>query len=207
MGWAIEGAIGSTFKIDASYLSPHVNIASRLEAATKQYGVPLLISDHLHRFFSPRFQAISRKIDCVTLKGSQEPLSLYTFDLCVDDLPPSKIKENITRDQQIEIGYIKKNAFLDGIDIEEIHVEDVLDHDKAMKMLLKNFNISFHEMFKEAMECYLSGDWIKSIDKFEKAIAIKGDDDGPSKAILNFVMKTGGVKPEDWKGFRELTEK
>ena len=62
-------------------------------------------------------------------------------------------------------------------------------------------------MFKEAMECYLSGDWIKSIDKFEKAIAIKGDDDGPSKAILNFVMKTGGVKPEDWKGFRELTEK
>ena len=34
-GWAIEGAIGSNFKIDASYLSPNVNIASRLEAATK----------------------------------------------------------------------------------------------------------------------------------------------------------------------------
>ena len=34
-GWAIEGAIGSNFKIDASYLSPNVNVASRLEAATK----------------------------------------------------------------------------------------------------------------------------------------------------------------------------
>ena len=34
-GWAIEGAIGSEHKIDASYLSPNVNIASRLEAATK----------------------------------------------------------------------------------------------------------------------------------------------------------------------------
>jgi hypothetical protein len=34
----IKGAIGSHFKIDASYLSPNVNIASRLEAATKQYG-------------------------------------------------------------------------------------------------------------------------------------------------------------------------
>ena len=34
-GWAIEGAIGSNFKIDASYLSPNVNLASRLEAATK----------------------------------------------------------------------------------------------------------------------------------------------------------------------------
>jgi class 3 adenylate cyclase len=34
LGWAIEGAIGSQYKIDASYLSPNVNMASRLEAAT-----------------------------------------------------------------------------------------------------------------------------------------------------------------------------
>ena len=31
----IKGAIGSQFKIDASYLSPNVNIAARLESATK----------------------------------------------------------------------------------------------------------------------------------------------------------------------------
>lgn len=48
VGWAIEGAIGSEFKIDASYLSPNVNMASRLEAATKQFGVSLLISGALH---------------------------------------------------------------------------------------------------------------------------------------------------------------
>lgn len=35
LGWAIEGAIGSVFKIDASYLSPNVNMAARLETATK----------------------------------------------------------------------------------------------------------------------------------------------------------------------------
>jgi class 3 adenylate cyclase len=34
-GWAIEGAIGSEYKIDASYLSPNVNMSSRLEAACK----------------------------------------------------------------------------------------------------------------------------------------------------------------------------
>ena len=38
-GWAIEGAIGSEHKVDASYLSPHVNMSARLEAATKQFGV------------------------------------------------------------------------------------------------------------------------------------------------------------------------
>ena len=48
IGWAIEGAIGSFYKIDASYLSPNVNLASRLEAATKQFGVPLLFSGQLY---------------------------------------------------------------------------------------------------------------------------------------------------------------
>ena len=35
IGWSIEGAIGSEFKIDASYLSANVNMASKLEGATK----------------------------------------------------------------------------------------------------------------------------------------------------------------------------
>lgn len=52
VGWAIEGAIGSFYKIDASYLSPNVNMASRLEAATKQFGVPLLISGQLYNIMS-----------------------------------------------------------------------------------------------------------------------------------------------------------
>jgi class 3 adenylate cyclase len=43
LGWAIEGAIGSEYKIDASYLSPNVNMASRLEEMTKTYGVNILI--------------------------------------------------------------------------------------------------------------------------------------------------------------------
>lgn len=70
-GWAIEGAIGSMFKIDASYLSPNVNMASRLEAATKQYGVSLLVSGSLHDVFSDEIKKICREIDTVTVKGSK----------------------------------------------------------------------------------------------------------------------------------------
>jgi len=36
-GWSIEGSLGSTFKIDSSYLSIHVNIAQKLEKMTKEY--------------------------------------------------------------------------------------------------------------------------------------------------------------------------
>ena len=84
-GWAIEGAIGSELKIDASYLSPHVNLAARLEAATKQYGVPLLLSGEFVALLSPDLAALCRKIDRVTVKGSKAPMMLYTVDL---DPPP-----------------------------------------------------------------------------------------------------------------------
>ena len=45
MGYAIEGAIGSYYKIDASYLSSHVRMAERLEGATKHFTVPVLVSE------------------------------------------------------------------------------------------------------------------------------------------------------------------
>merc|ERR1719316_602617 len=44
-GWAIEGAVGSEFKIDASYLSPNVSIAVNIELATTTYTVPILITE------------------------------------------------------------------------------------------------------------------------------------------------------------------
>jgi hypothetical protein len=31
-GWAIEGAVGSLQKVDATYLSPHVNMAARYDS-------------------------------------------------------------------------------------------------------------------------------------------------------------------------------
>lgn len=43
IGWGVEGAIGSKFKIDASYLSPNVNMSARLEVATRQFGLTMLI--------------------------------------------------------------------------------------------------------------------------------------------------------------------
>ena len=70
VGWAIEGAIGSEFKIDASYLSPNVNMASRLEAATKQFGTSILFSGDFARLLSPNVCARCRQIDCVTVKGA-----------------------------------------------------------------------------------------------------------------------------------------
>jgi class 3 adenylate cyclase len=80
VGWAIEGAIGSFYKIDASYLSPHVNLASRLEGATKSFGVPILLSGELYSYFSEEVRGMCRQVDRVIVKGRSDPLDLYTCD-------------------------------------------------------------------------------------------------------------------------------
>jgi len=80
VGWAIQGAIGSALKIDASFLSPNVNMASRLEAATKQFYTRILMSGQFFALLSSDVQQLCRKIDRVTVKGSIEPLELWTYD-------------------------------------------------------------------------------------------------------------------------------
>ena len=92
VGWAIEGAIGSKFKIDASYLSPNVNMASRLEAATKQFGSTILVSGDFAQLLSPALKRRVRQVDCVTVKGSNKPMDLFTYDVDLERIPIPQVK-------------------------------------------------------------------------------------------------------------------
>ena len=82
VGWAIEGAIGSDRKIDASYLSPHVNNTEYLESSTKQYGVPLLMSEPFYNLLSSTANKYCRKVDRIRRSplDTDVPFSLYTYD-------------------------------------------------------------------------------------------------------------------------------
>lgn len=80
VGWAIEGAIGSNRKIDASYLSPHVSATEYLESSTKAYGVSLLLSEPFFRLLSPVAAKYCRQVDRVRRSVHEEPMGLYTYD-------------------------------------------------------------------------------------------------------------------------------
>lgn len=86
VGWSIEGPIGSEFKIDVSYLSPHVNLSSRLEGATKIYGVHILISGSVYDLMTLKNKEHLRQIDVVKLKDNENYMSLYTIDLSTTSL-------------------------------------------------------------------------------------------------------------------------
>lgn len=97
LGWAIEGAIGSYYKIDASYLSPHVNMAGKLEEMTKEFGAPFLISGAIYDYFTDGCKAVCRQIDHVMIKGMEDTLRLYTCDAYIEDLALEDEKPPMTK--------------------------------------------------------------------------------------------------------------
>ncbi len=83
-GWAVEGAIGSDKKIDASYISPHVNWAEFLESSTKDYGVPILLSEPFFKLLSPSAAKYCRQVDNIKKSVHDEVTALYTYDANLD---------------------------------------------------------------------------------------------------------------------------
>ena len=76
-GEAVVGDMGSQLKKEFTAIGDSVNTAARLESATKQYGVDLLISDSLRARLGPDF--LCRTADLVKVKGKNEPVAVFTL--------------------------------------------------------------------------------------------------------------------------------
>jgi class 3 adenylate cyclase len=59
-------------------------MSARLESATKQYGVLLLLSEEVQSLLSPDFKELTRIVDKVVLKGFEQPINMYTVDIDLD---------------------------------------------------------------------------------------------------------------------------
>ena len=79
VGDAIEGALGSSRKIDVSYLSPSVNFSEFLESSTKQYGVPLLLSGPFYDLLSSSAQVCCRQVDRLRIDDAEHTLKFNTL--------------------------------------------------------------------------------------------------------------------------------
>ena len=66
-GWTVQGAIGSDNKIDASYLSPNLQFAYRLEELTSFYDMQILVSEPIYNLMSLKARNTLRKIDVIML--------------------------------------------------------------------------------------------------------------------------------------------
>jgi class 3 adenylate cyclase len=117
-GKAVQGAIGSQRKIDATYVSEAVERAEFLESSTKQYGVKVLMSESFHRLLHPNTRRRCRKVDQLILQDHEgdegdddcdqeiqgQIMEIFTFDMDIDALWKPSMKSKLAEDSLSEMG-------------------------------------------------------------------------------------------------------
>ena len=205
VGWGIEGAVGSSYKIDCSYLSPNVNIAARLEAATRQYGVNILISGEMYELLSPGIKNLCRCIDIVAVKGSIKPIALYTVDLNANLKVKHSLKITSQKKKKEYFELRKKKFEMDLLNCGSTfeYIINVGNYEELFKC--KQNTPDFSKTWDEGLLNYKNGNWLQARNCFKKCLKICPD--GPANTLLDFMSEYSFEAPETWQNYRELTSK
>lgn len=203
LGYAIEGAIGSYYKIDASYLSPNVRMAERLEGATKHFGVPLLISGSLFDCFTDETKDKCRQVDNCVMAGNPQPVRLYTVDVDPEMIGTQEEESNMTlKQKKIERVHqrFERNKLRDAAFDSKINVSSFFESNQEIADMRSGFTEEYHTTYKSAFSAYQDGDWKTAADQFNLVLELKPEDK-PTMLLLQFMNKTKNVAPSDWQGF------
>ncbi len=71
------GSVGSRDRMDFTSIGDTVNLAARLEGATKEYGTKTLVTEAVYENIKDVF--LCREIDLMTVKGKKQPVRIYEF--------------------------------------------------------------------------------------------------------------------------------
>jgi len=78
-GEAVVGNIGSTRRLQYTALGDTVNLASRLQTATKELGAPLIVSDVVKEAAEPLLREVAEFVfrGAISVKGREQPVQVY----------------------------------------------------------------------------------------------------------------------------------
>ena len=211
LGQSIEGAIGSMFKIDASYLSTNVNMANNLEENTKTFKKELIMSGDFYDYLSDDAKRYLRLLDIFKTKNG-EITRLYSIDLDLENIPIEKQKDSMFKEDNIEkkmeiLQQKRKMAKILYDDIVLRHKSDIwndfVNDEDDFKLVREKFPDNFVDVYNNGMEYFRNGNWAEAKNCLVSAQELLGEEDPACKRNLEYMEKSNFTSPPNWKGYRE----
>jgi class 3 adenylate cyclase len=110
------GTVGDSTRLQATVIGDAVNLASRLESATKAFGVRILMSEAARARLESPEEFHLRLIDTVRVKGKQEPIRLYeVFDLDEPSVMDKKLRTASVFSEALK--HYKVGEFSEAVDL------------------------------------------------------------------------------------------
>jgi len=129
-GVSVVGNMGSDLKFNYSVLGDSVNLASRLEGQTKEYGFPIIVGSRTAMAVKERFAIL--ELDFIMVKGKQEPEVIYAIAGREDVMHSARFQR--LRNLTIEMLACYRNRDWDGA-LAAIERGRKTDEAQALKLL------------------------------------------------------------------------
>ena len=211
LGQSIEGAIGSMFKIDASYLSTNVNMANNLEENTKTFKKELIMSGDFYDYLSDDAKRYLRLLDIFKNKNG-EITRLYSIDLDLENIPVEKQKDSMFKEENIEKKLeiiqqkrkMSKNLYDDIVLRHKSDIwNDFINDEDDFKLVREKYPENFADIYNNGMEHFRNGNWQEAKNCLISAQELLGEEDPACKRNLDYMEKNNFTSPSNWKGYRE----